>query len=106
MAYVLDILSWLLIMAGGFVGITGAVGLFRFPDFYTRMHAASMTDTLTAGLILVGLMLQAGSILTVLKLALIFFIMAYTAPTAAHVLAKTARHVKLKPYLDGKGDAP
>ncbi len=102
---ILDILSWLLIIAGGFVGVTGAIGLFRFPDFYTRMHAASMTDTLTAGLILVGLMLQCDSILTVLKLALIFFIMAYTGPTAAHVLAKTARHVNLKPYLHGKEDA-
>ncbi len=104
MALVLDIVSWLLILAGGFVGVTGALGLFRFPDFYTRMHAASMTDTLTAGLILVGLMLQATSVLAALKLALIFFIMAYTGPTAAHVLAKAARTVKLKPYLDGNGD--
>ena len=104
MQIVLDILSWACILAGGFVGVTGAVGLFRFPEFYTRMHAASMTDTLTTGLLLVGLILQSSDWLMVIKLALIMFIMAYTGPTAAHVLAKTARHVNLKPYLDDKGD--
>ena len=94
------LLSWLLLLSGGLLGVTGAIGLFRFPDFYTRLHAASVTDTSCTGLIMLGLMLQGGSGLMVLKLLLVMFIMAYTGPTAVHALAKTARHEGLKPYLD------
>ena len=82
MQTLLDILSWACILAGGFVGVTGAVGLFRFPDFYTRMHAASMTDTLTTGLLMLGLILQSTDILMVLKLVLIMFRMSFCAVPA------------------------
>ena len=51
MASLLDILSWISLLVGGFLGITGVVGLFRFPDFFTRLHAASVTDTLCACLL-------------------------------------------------------
>ena len=64
---VLDILTWACLLAGGFLAFSGAVGLFRFPDFFTRLHAASVTDTLATGLIVLGLMLQANSLLMVLK---------------------------------------
>jgi multicomponent Na+:H+ antiporter subunit G len=106
MEAIIDILSWLCIITGGFFGITGAVGLFRFPDFYTRMHAASITDTLCVGLIVFGLILQSASGLMILKLLLVLFILAYTGPTAAHVLAKAARQEKLEPALDNKGEKP
>jgi multicomponent Na+:H+ antiporter subunit G len=86
-------------MAGGFLGVTGAVGLFRFPDFYTRLHAASVTDTLCAGLIIVGLMVQTGFTLFSVKLMLILLVLAYTSPTAAHALAKAARHCRVQPLL-------
>jgi multicomponent Na+:H+ antiporter subunit G len=105
MEIILDILSWACILAGAFFGVTGAVGLFRFPEFYSRMHAASITDTMTAGLIIFGLVLQAESGMMVIKLILVLFILAYTSPTAAHALAKTARQVNVKPYLSDKGDA-
>lgn len=106
-----DILSWACLLTGGFLGITGAIGLFRFSDFYTRLHAASVTDTLCAALIVLGLMLQAGFSLLLIKLLLILLILAYTSPTAAHALAKAAIHGGLKPLLhtsrDKKeGDAP
>mgnify|MGYP006074300703 CR=1 FL=1 len=97
MASLLDILSWISLLVGGFLGITGAVGLFRFPDFFTRLHAASVTDTLCAGLIVLGLMFQATSAMMVFKLLLILLILAYTSPTAAHALAKSALHGGLKP---------
>ena len=58
MSLVIDILSWVLLVVGGFFCCVGAVGLLRMPDFYTRMHAASVIDTLGAGLILIGLALQ------------------------------------------------
>ncbi len=60
MQEIVHILSWILLVTGGFLGITGGVGILRFPDFYTRLHAAGVTDTLCAGFILIGLMLQAG----------------------------------------------
>ena len=67
----LDVLSWVFLIVGGFLGITGAVGLFRFPDFYTRLHAASVTDTLCAGFIVLGLLMQADGAMMVFKLVLI-----------------------------------
>ena len=106
MAGLLDILSWVFLVAGGFLGITGALGLFRFPDFFTRLHAASVTDTLCAGLIVLGLILQSISVIMVFKLILILLIIAYTSPTAAHSLAKAALHGGLKPLLFDKGEPP
>jgi multicomponent Na+:H+ antiporter subunit G len=100
MSSLLDILSWVLLLGGGFLGISGAIGLFRFPDFYTRLHAASVTDTLCAGLIIAGLLLQATSAMMVFKLLLILFILTYTSPTGAHALAKAAMHGGLKPITD------
>ena len=104
MAQFLDILSWLFLLSGGFLGITGALGLFRFPDFFTRLHAASVTDTLCAALILLGLMLQSEDYMMVIKLALVVLIIAYTSPTAAHSLAKSALHGGLKPFIREKGE--
>ena len=99
-----ELLSWAFLLTGGFLGITGAVGLFRFPDFFTRLHAASVTDTLCAGFIISGLMLQSDSWMMLIKLLLILLIFAYTSPTAAHSLAKAALHGHLKPLLDDKGE--
>jgi multicomponent Na+:H+ antiporter subunit G len=101
---IIDIISWLFIISGGFFGITGAVGLFRFYDFYTRIHAAGIIDTLSIGLIMLGLMLQSASALMILKLLLVLFIMAYTGPTAIHALAKTARREGLEPIIGNKGE--
>ena len=95
----MDVLSWIFLLGGGFLGVTGAVGLFRFPDFYTRLHAASVTDTLCAGFIVLGLLLQADSAMMVFKLVLILLILAYTSPTAAHALARAALHAGLQPLL-------
>ena len=102
----LDVLSWIFLVTGGFLGITGAVGLFRFPDFFTRLHAASVTDTLCAGFIVIGLLLQATDAMMLIKLLLILLILTYTSPTAAHALAKSALHGGLKPLLAGDQPAP
>ena len=86
----IDIVSWILLLGGGAFGVMGGLGLIRFPDFYTRLHAAGVTDTLCALMIILGLILQAGlSILTV-KLALILLFLLFTAPTASHALARAA----------------
>ena len=83
-------ISWICIAAGGFFCVTGALGLVRMPDFYTRMHAASVTETLGAGLILLGLLLQAGLTLIAVKLLMIGLLIFFTSPTATHELAKAA----------------
>lgn len=102
----LDIASWFCIVTGSFFGITGALGLFRFSDFYTRIHAASVVDTMCIGLILLGFILQSSDVLMILKLLLLLLTLAYTAPTATHILAKTARREGLKPALSEKGEKP
>lgn len=104
MNLILDIASWACILVGGFFGLTGAIGLFRFPDFFTRMHAASITDTLCPGLIILGLMLQGQSLMMVLKLGMVLLILAYSAPTTAHALAKAARKEQRKFDSLAKGD--
>ena len=63
--------SAILMGAGSVFILIGALGLVRLPDFYTRMHAAGVTDTLGAELLLLGMMLQAGLSLVTLKLVLI-----------------------------------
>lgn len=99
-----DILSWILLISGSFFTFTGAVGLLRFPDFFSRTHAASVTDTLGAGLILIGLMLQAGWGLVLAKLLLILVFSLLASTTACHAMAKAALKSGLKPliYPDGK----
>ena len=95
-----------LCLAGGvFFVIAGAVGVLRLPDFYTRMHAAGMTDTLGAELIILGLIVQSGWSQMSLKLALIALLLFLTSPTATHAVVGAAYHAKLKPLL-GKYRAP
>ena len=107
MDILLDILSWILLISGSFFTFTGAVGLFRFPDFFSRTHAASVTDTLGAGLILIGLMLQAGWGLVLAKLLLILVFSLLASTTACHAMAKAALKSGLKPltYSDQENSA-
>jgi multicomponent Na+:H+ antiporter subunit G len=99
MALLLDGLSWALILAGGFFTVVGAVGLVRMPDVFTRMHAVSVTDTLGAGLLLVGFMLQAGLSLVLLKLMFLFALFFFISPVATHAVANAALHYGIEPLL-------
>lgn len=99
---IVDLLSWTCLLAGGFFSIVGGIGIVRFPDLFTRFHAAGVTDTLAAGLILIGLMLQAGWSLVTIKLLLILAFGLLTSPTATHALAKAALHGRVKPQLSKK----
>ena len=95
-----DVLSWVLILIGGFSVIAGAIGVLRFPDVYTRMHAASITDTLGAGTIIAGLILQAGLTLVSAKLFLILIFIFFTSPTSSFAFAHAALSSGIKPMLD------
>jgi multicomponent Na+:H+ antiporter subunit G len=88
--WLIDVVSWALLLAGGAAGIIGGIGLLRFPDFYTRLHAAGVTETLCAVAILLGLALQTGLSLVTVKLVMILLFLLFTAPTATHALARAA----------------
>lgn len=96
----IDVLSWLFIAAGALLGIAGGIGIHRFPDFYSRLHAAGTTDTLCAALFLIGLAMQTGVTVASFKLLLIFAFLFFSSPTASHALANAAMLGNLKPYLD------
>jgi multicomponent Na+:H+ antiporter subunit G len=101
MNVLLDAASWALLLAGSGFCVVGSIGLIRMPDFFTRMHAASVTDTLGAGLMLLGLILQAGLTLVAAKLAILALLILFTTPTATHALARAAFVRGVRPMLAG-----
>lgn len=94
-----DIASIALLAVGILFVLAGAIGVIRLPDFYTRIHAAGVTDTLGAELIVFALMLQAGFTLLAAKLLLVGFILFLTSPTATHAVANAAHRAGLNPLL-------
>lgn len=82
---------------GSLLLLSGALGLLRFPDFYTRVHASGITDTLATGLIVAGLMPHAGWSQDLTKLILILVFIVFVSPTAVQVLVKSALHGGLVP---------
>jgi multicomponent Na+:H+ antiporter subunit G len=101
-----DVLTGALIIAGSAFVLIGAIGLIRLPDFYSRTHASGMIDTLGAGLILVGLMLQTGFSLITLKLFLIGLFIFFTSPTATHAVAHAAYVAGHRPWTKDGGPPP
>ena len=100
MTWILDVVSSALLLGGGFFTLVGGIGVLRLPDVYSRMHGAGVTDTLGAGLVLTGLMLQADSFLVVFKLVSVLFFLWVTSPTATHALARSALANGVEPELD------
>lgn len=93
MSEVIPFISAGLLCFGCFFIFTGALGVLRFPDTLSRMHAAGVTETLATTALLVGLMLLAGWSLVLLKLCMILLFLLFTSPTASYALAKaTWRH--------------
>ncbi len=93
----LDVLSWILLTLGGACVLIGGIGGLRLPSFYTRIHAASLTDTTATLLIFTGIMLQAGFSLATMKLLAIMLFLLLTGPTATYALANAALLSGLKP---------
>ena len=86
----IDILSWFLMTLGGIFVFIGGVGALRMPNLYTRMHAASITDSIGPVLIIGGLILQAGFSLPIFKLIAILLFLLFTGPAASNALASAA----------------
>lgn len=98
-----EILSWFLLVGGGLFIFVGGIGLLRLPDFYTRIHATGITDTLGAIMILCGLMVQSDEPLVTVKLVLILFFIFFTSPTSTHALVKAALFSGVRPVVSKTG---
>lgn len=98
---VADILTWIFLLAGSVLGITGAWGLMTFPDFYSRVHAASITDTLCAACFIFGLVFQAGWSLVTFKLLIVLSLLWITSPTSSHALVRAAYRAGLRAMTHG-----
>ena len=99
MAAVVDIAVAVLLAIGSLFYVVGAVGLVRMPDVFTRLHAASVMETLGAGSLLLGMMIAGGWSLDTTKLAIILGILLYTGPIATHALARAALTAGVEPIL-------
>ncbi len=104
MKLALDALSWVLMTAGGGFVLVGGIGALRMPNLYTRMHAASVTDTMGAVLVIAGVMIQAGLSLVTVKLAAILLFLLITSPTASYALANAALLAGIKPNAGSAAD--
>ncbi|MEO0981996.1 MAG: monovalent cation/H(+) antiporter subunit G [Pseudomonadota bacterium] len=88
-----------LAVLGGVLTVIGSVGLLRFPDFYTRLHAASVIDTSATTFLIIGLALLSPSWLIAFKLAVIWLFLFLTSPTASHAIASAAHTAGLQPLI-------
>jgi multicomponent Na+:H+ antiporter subunit G len=104
---IVDAASFVLILAGSFFIVAGGLGLMRMPDVFTRMHAASVIETLGAGLLFIGFMLQAGFTLISAKLLFLLALIFFTGPVVTHALAQAALQAGIRPYLaEDRTDRP
>ena len=99
MNLVLDIAAAILFLIGSAFVVIGCIGLVRFPDFYTRLHPAGVTDTAGAELIIIAMMLQAPSWVVVAKLGFIAAFLFLTSPVATHAIANAAWVSGLAPLI-------
>ena len=104
MTALIDTLSWVLLTLGGLAVLIGGIGALRMPDLYTRMHAASVTDSMGAILVLVGIMLQAGWSLATIKLIAILLFLLLTSPTSSYALASAALLAGKRPVFETQQD--
>ena len=79
--------------------LSGTIGLLRFPDIYTRLHALTKADNVGLGLIIVGLALQADSWLTVIRLMLIWLLVLIASSASCHLVAQRAMQKNIQPWL-------
>lgn len=102
LALIIEVISWILIVSGSIFVVIGAVGTLRFPDFWSRLHAASITDSAGMILLVAGMCLQAGPTLITVKLLIIGLFLFITGPTSTHAVANAALVTGLRP-VEGKG---
>ena len=95
---VTEFLTLLLLLAGAGFFLAGTVGLLRFPDVYTRLHALTKADNVGLGLVIAGLVLQAESWAAMGKLLLIWLLVMLASASVAHLVARTALRKGIRPW--------
>ena len=90
----LDLFTIAAVVAGAFFFLAGTVGLLRFPDAFTRLHALTKADNLGLGLIVVGLLPQVDSVSAALKLVCIWLLVLLSSGTASQLVARALRQRK------------
>mgnify|MGYP003658854080 FL=1 len=95
----IDYLAAAFLIAGAAFFFAGTVGLLRFPDVYTRLHALTKADNVGLGLTVAGLMLQAGSWAQAGKLLLIWMLVLLAGASVAHLIASGASRRGIKPWM-------
>jgi|SRR6516164_9340942 multicomponent Na+:H+ antiporter subunit G len=96
MNFLLDLLTVVPVSAGVFFFLAGTVGLLRFPDALTRLHALTKADNLGLGLVVIGLLPRAGSLLVALKLIGIWLLVLLSSATVSQLIGREARLGKLQ----------
>lgn len=99
MTAIFEVLSDLCLFLGGMLCVTGGVGLLRMPDFFSRVHASGVTETLATTLLLIGLALQMELSLDLVKVIMILILVLATNPTATHAMAKATLHGRQWPLV-------
>jgi len=90
----LDVISIVAIVLGVFFFAAGTVGLLRFPDTMTRLHALTKADNLGLGLVVLGLLPRADSVTTGLKLVLVWLLVLFSSAIVSQLVARVARRQK------------
>jgi multicomponent Na+:H+ antiporter subunit G len=91
MDWLLNLFSIVVVVAGAFFFLAGSVGLLRFPDAYTRLHALTKADTLGLALVVIGLLPQMDSVLAALKLVLVWLLVLLSSAAVSQLIARAAR---------------
>lgn len=99
MSTIIDLISAVLVISGSIFVVIGAIGFLRMPDIYTRMHAASVIETLGAGLLIAGMLLQAPTIFVAFKLLVLAALFFFFGPVASHAIAQAALSAGVSPIL-------
>ena len=104
---IVDRIVILFVLTGALVSLTGAIGLLRFPDFFTRLHATGKCDTLGSGLILVGFMVfhfahYTRTPLVPIKVLILILFVFIANPTATHAIIKAAYRTGVRPWHLGE----
>ena len=90
MSFLIEIFSWIFILLGSFLLLTGSLGLIRLPDFWSRLHGASISDTGGVLFLILGMMLHVTTIWVFFKLLAIAIFIFISSPTASHAIANAA----------------
>ena len=94
----MTVVACAVLVLGFFFIFTGALGILRFPDFFTRLHAMGKTDTLGVALMAFGLAILEGTTLNAVKILFIILFVGLASPTATHALGRAAHRAGLVPW--------